>query len=291
MRVERPAASTLIDTGGVDFLDADPIAGSIQRPGAQAALNDAVAAMLVVDARAGTPARRRGAGRSCCARLEAPVVVAANKVDTRRATSRSPPTSTPSAWASPLAGVRRPGPGHRRPARPRRRAAARGGATCPRRTRTPSAWRSSGARTSASRRSVNRAAGRRARDRLRGRRHHARRDRPAARGRRAQAGHRRHRRPAPPGQGHRARSSTTRRCAPSARPSAPTSRSSSATRTTASPAQDLRIAELAMQAGCATALVLNKWDVGGEPGPWTRRDARSRARAGRPRSCGCARRC
>ena len=26
-------------------------------------------------------------------------------------------------------------------------------------------------------------------------------------------------------------------------------------------AQDLRIAELAMKAGCATALVLNKWDV------------------------------
>ena len=45
--------------------------------------------------------------------------------------------------------------------------------------------------------------------------------------------HRRHRRHAPPGQGHATRSSTTRRCAPSARSSAPTSRSSSATRTTA----------------------------------------------------------
>lgn len=33
-------------------------------------------------------------------------------------------------------------------------------------------------------------------------------------------------------------------------------------------AQDLRIAELAMQSGCATALVLNKWDlVGGDDGP------------------------
>lgn len=33
-------------------------------------------------------------------------------------------------------------------------------------------------------------------------------------------------------------------------------------------AQDLRIAELAMQSGCATALVLNKWDLtaGGDPG-------------------------
>jgi GTP-binding protein len=28
--------------------------------------------------------------------------------------------------------------------------------------------------------------------------------------------------------------------------------------------QDLRIAELAMKADCATALILNKWDVGGE---------------------------
>ncbi len=29
-------------------------------------------------------------------------------------------------------------------------------------------------------------------------------------------------------------------------------------------AQDLRIAELAMKANCATALILNKWDVGGD---------------------------
>ena len=42
----------LIDTGGMDFLDLDPIAGSI-REQAQAALADAVAAILVVDARAG----------------------------------------------------------------------------------------------------------------------------------------------------------------------------------------------------------------------------------------------
>src|SRR3954465_6142159 len=42
----------LIDTGGMDFLDLDPIAGSI-REQAQAALNDAVAAIFVVDAPAG----------------------------------------------------------------------------------------------------------------------------------------------------------------------------------------------------------------------------------------------
>ncbi len=43
---------TLIDTGGMDSLDLDPIAGSI-REQARAALNDAVAAIFVVDARAG----------------------------------------------------------------------------------------------------------------------------------------------------------------------------------------------------------------------------------------------
>src|SRR6185312_4414443 len=43
---------TLIDTGGMDFLDPDPISGSI-REQAQAALNDAEVAMLVVDAKAG----------------------------------------------------------------------------------------------------------------------------------------------------------------------------------------------------------------------------------------------
>jgi GTP-binding protein len=69
----------LIDTGGMDFLDADPIAGSI-RGQAQAALNDAVAAVLVVDARAG---RRPGDEElaDVLRRWSGPVVVAANKVD------------------------------------------------------------------------------------------------------------------------------------------------------------------------------------------------------------------
>ena len=62
-------------------------------------------------------------------------------------------------------------------------------------------------------------------------------------------------------------------------------------------AQDLRIAELAMKAGCATALVLNKWDVTGGAG-----DPLGPAAASVPptsttsapastRSCGCARAC
>ena len=69
----------LIDTGGMDFLDPDPIAGSI-REQAQAALNDAVAAVLVVDARAG---RRPGDEElaDLLRRWKGPAVVAANKVD------------------------------------------------------------------------------------------------------------------------------------------------------------------------------------------------------------------
>ena len=58
-------------------------------------------------------------------------------------------------------------------------------------------------------------------------------------------------------------------------------------------AQDLRIAELAMKAGCATALVLNKWDLtGGEGEPRARCGRRPPARPERARvhaSCGCAR--
>jgi GTP-binding protein len=70
----------LIDTGGMDFLDLDPIAGSI-REQARAALSDAVAAVLVVDARAG---RRPGDEElaDLLRRWDRPVLVAANKVDT-----------------------------------------------------------------------------------------------------------------------------------------------------------------------------------------------------------------
>ena len=62
--------------------------------------------------------------------------------------------------------------------------------------------------------------------------------------------------------------------------------------------QDLRIAELAMKSGCATALVLNKWDLtGGDGDPLGPGGgigagrARPRARAREPASCGCARAC
>ncbi len=70
---------TLIDTGGMDFLDADPISGSI-REQAQAALNDAQVALLVVDAKAGMrPGDEEMA--DLLRRSKLPVVVAANKID------------------------------------------------------------------------------------------------------------------------------------------------------------------------------------------------------------------
>jgi GTP-binding protein len=73
---------TLIDTGGMDLLDADPIAGSI-REQARAALADAAAAVFVVDARAGA---RPGDDElaDLLRRWKRPVVVAANKIDSPR---------------------------------------------------------------------------------------------------------------------------------------------------------------------------------------------------------------
>lgn len=70
---------TLIDTGGIDQRDDDPIAGSI-REQAQAALLDAEVAVLVVDARAGLrPGDQEMA--DMLRRQGKPVVIAANKID------------------------------------------------------------------------------------------------------------------------------------------------------------------------------------------------------------------
>jgi GTP-binding protein len=70
----------LIDTGGMDFLDPDPISGSI-RDQAQAALADAVAAVLVVDARAGLRPGDEELADLLRRWKGGPVVVAANKID------------------------------------------------------------------------------------------------------------------------------------------------------------------------------------------------------------------
>jgi GTP-binding protein len=70
---------TLIDTGGIDLSDADPLTVSIADQ-ARAALTDADVAVLVVDARAG---RRPGDDEiaDILRRWQGPVLVAANKVD------------------------------------------------------------------------------------------------------------------------------------------------------------------------------------------------------------------
>ncbi|HEX2015236.1 MAG TPA: ribosome biogenesis GTPase Der [Solirubrobacteraceae bacterium] len=69
----------LIDTGGIDLSDHDPLAGSIRQQ-AQAALADAQVAVLVVDARAGLrPGDQELA--DLLRRATHPVVVAANKCD------------------------------------------------------------------------------------------------------------------------------------------------------------------------------------------------------------------
>jgi GTP-binding protein len=72
-------AFTLIDTGGVDFTDDDPLSGSI-RDQVRAGLADADVAMLVVDARAGC---RPGDDEiaDLLRRSGQPVLVAANKCD------------------------------------------------------------------------------------------------------------------------------------------------------------------------------------------------------------------
>src|SRR4051812_38489884 len=70
---------TLIDTGGVDLDDEDPLAVSIQDQ-ARAALEDAEVALLVVDARAGMrPGDTEIA--EILRRGKVPIVVAANKID------------------------------------------------------------------------------------------------------------------------------------------------------------------------------------------------------------------
>jgi GTP-binding protein len=71
---------TLIDTGGVDLLDSDELAGLIQEQ-AQAALADSDVAVLVVDARAGLRPGDLDLA-DLLRRASVPVVVAANKVDT-----------------------------------------------------------------------------------------------------------------------------------------------------------------------------------------------------------------
>ena len=208
-------AFTLVDTGGIDLEDRDELARSVQDQ-ARAALADAQVVLLVVDARAGLrPGDEELA--DLLRRSDVPVVVAANKCDG--------PADMPLAAEFHRLGLGEPVPV----------SATHGLGTGDLLDRLvellpddepepdPAVRLAVIGRPNVGKSSlVNRIAGEHAGDRVRPRRHHARRDRPAPAGRGPAAGDRRHRRPAAAGQGRRSRSSTTRRCARAARPSAPT---------------------------------------------------------------------
>ena len=111
------ARFALVDTGGVDLADADALAGLV-RDQARAALADA----------AGRAARGRRAGRAAARRRRAgrPAAPLGRAGRRRRQQDRRASRDVPLAaefhglgLGEPLAGLRRAGPGHRRPARPR----------------------------------------------------------------------------------------------------------------------------------------------------------------------------
>ena len=190
---------TLIDTGGVDLEDEDPLAVSIQDQ-ARAALADAAGR-----AARRRRARRRAPGRRGDRRHPAPRRPAGRASPRTRSTRPNDlplVARLPRPRARRAAGrLRRPGPRHRRPARPPRRAAARGRRARGRRGRRPPRGdRAPERRQVLARQRLPRP---RARDRLRRRRHDARRDRHADRGRRPPAAAGRHRRHPPRGEGQR----------------------------------------------------------------------------------------
>ena len=127
---------TLIDTGGVDLEDRDTLARQIQDQ-ARAALADADAAVLVVDARAGVrPGDQEMA--DLLRRSPLPVLVAANKIDTAKDLPLAAEFHALGAGRADRR-LRRAGTGHRRPAGPRGGARAGRSPTTTART-TPSAW-------------------------------------------------------------------------------------------------------------------------------------------------------
>ena len=276
-------AFTLIDTGGVDLDDDDPLAVSIQDQ-ARAALADAQVALLVVDARAGLrPGDEEIA--DILRRADVPGRASPRTRSTRRATCRSRTTSTALGLGEPMPVSAAQGLGtgdlldrlvELLP--PEEEVERRGGGARPARGDRPPERRQVVARQRVPRP--------RARDRLRGRRHDARRDRHRARGRRPPDPARRHRRHPPPGEGAgvgrvlhdaalaargRARRRRARRLRRDRR------------RDLAGPADRRAGDEVGLRDGARAQQV----------GPHERRRVRPRARAPprRAASCACARRC
>ncbi len=125
----------LIDTGGVDFHDEDPLAGSI-RDQARAGLAEADVAVLVVDARAGVrPGDEELA--DLLRRSPLPMIVAANKCD---GVAELPLAAEfhRLGLGEPLRRLGRPGPRIGRPARQDRGATAQPETASPSRTRCDS---------------------------------------------------------------------------------------------------------------------------------------------------------
>ena len=264
---------TLIDTGGVDFQDEDPLAGSI-RDQARAGLADAQVAVLVVDARAGVrPGDEEMA--DLLRRSPLPRDRRGEQVRRRRGdpAGRRVPSPRPRRADRRLGGA---GPRHRRPARPDRRAAARARPrTEPdgrRRVRLAIIGRPNVGKSSL----VNRFLGEErvivsdvagtTRDAI---------DMPLLVGERKlilvdTAGMRRQSKVADSVEYYTALRS--QRAAERADVALVVCDAADGVT-----AQDLRVAELAMKAGCATAIVLNKWDL-------------RRRRRGRPRPRARARR-
>ena len=271
---------TLVDTGGVDLAErarAGRARSSRQardRAGARPTLT-----VLVVDAQAGLRPGDAELARELRG-ATVPVIVAANKVDDAQPSRRRRRVLRASAWAT------------RSPCRPPRASApatcstAWSSALAARRRPEEDDDRAPGRDRAPERRQVvarQPAAGRGAGDRLRHGRHDPRRDRHAHRVR----GPRRWCWSTPPAcaaaRRWRARSTTTRSCAPSARPSARDVAIVVCDAAEGVTTEDLRIAELAMKKQVRDLIALNKWDVDATPTSTTPRRAW-------PASCASARR-